>query len=108
VKLLKNNRNIFVFPEGHITDNGSLGKGRGGISYLSRETGTTIVPIGISGVYQMTRKEFFGRKRRIKVVFGPPILRSEIDNSINMENTKLENIYKAESEYVLYKIKQLL
>lgn len=108
VNILKDNRNIFVFPEGHITDDGLLGRARGGISYLSRETGTTIVPVGISGVYKMTRMDFFCRKRKIKVVFGPPISRSEIDRNINIGNSMPENIYKAESEYILYKIKQLL
>ncbi len=78
VKLLKLGYNLCMFPEGKITKTGELGEPHGGIIHLARESGVPIVPVAITGVYKMTLKSFFGRKRHMVLEFGKPILAHQI------------------------------
>jgi 1-acyl-sn-glycerol-3-phosphate acyltransferase len=107
VKLLEEGRNLFVFPEGGITLDGELKVGHGGIAYLAEKTDSTIIPIGISGVYKIGLKALFARKRNIKVTFGIPVSQQEIKQNISREADPIE-LYKRESEYIMGKISELI
>ncbi len=56
---------LAIFPEGHRSRDGKLGKGMTGAAFLARKAGCVVVPAAISGRY--------GLFRRITVRFGEPI-----------------------------------
>lgn len=73
IKLIKNKYSIAIFPEGRRTQDGFAKEARGGVSYLSYKTKTPVVPVGISGVFRMTVRDFILRRRKLKVKIGKPI-----------------------------------
>lgn len=50
---LKNGKVVGIFPEGKMTLNGRLSKGRVGIAKLVLETKAPVLPIGIKGTYKL-------------------------------------------------------
>jgi 1-acyl-sn-glycerol-3-phosphate acyltransferase len=71
--ILKNGGSLNIFPEGRKTRDGSIGPAKGGVAYLAAITGRPVVPVLISGVFRLTGKEFWFRRRRVVVRFGKPI-----------------------------------
>jgi 1-acyl-sn-glycerol-3-phosphate acyltransferase len=47
---------ILAFPEGHRTLDGRLGPFRKGVFYLARDLGVPVVPVTVTGAYDMMRK----------------------------------------------------
>jgi 1-acyl-sn-glycerol-3-phosphate acyltransferase len=47
---------LIVFPEGHRTLDGSVGPFRSGVFRMAREFGVPIVPISITGAFELKRK----------------------------------------------------
>ncbi|MBI2109471.1 MAG: 1-acyl-sn-glycerol-3-phosphate acyltransferase, partial [Parcubacteria group bacterium] len=78
IKLLANGESLLFFPEGIRTRDGNLSKARPGIGYLLYHTNTTIVPVAITGTFNVTPKSFFSRKHKITVTFGEPIQKDNI------------------------------
>ncbi|HEY4478271.1 MAG TPA: lysophospholipid acyltransferase family protein [Candidatus Paceibacterota bacterium] len=97
-RLLESGKNLFYFPEGRITPDGNIGPARGGVTYLMKHTGHSIVPILISGTYGMKYSDFLLRRRYVKVVFGKEIKPSELK----------DNNYKKEAEEVMEKVRGLI
>ncbi|MFC4075744.1 lysophospholipid acyltransferase family protein [Salinithrix halophila] len=50
---LKNNRSLFIFPEGTRSRNACLIHGKRGIELILRKTGVRIVPLGITGTQHL-------------------------------------------------------
>ncbi len=78
IQLLKRGWNLCIFPEGGITKTGELKEPRGGVIHLARASGVPIVPVAITGTYNITPRLFFTRKRHIVLEFGKPILAKNI------------------------------
>ncbi|MCF7823186.1 MAG: 1-acyl-sn-glycerol-3-phosphate acyltransferase [Candidatus Marinimicrobia bacterium] len=77
--MLNQGINITVLPEGNRSLDGKLLAFRKLPFHFAKESGTTIVPIAISGVFAMKNKGSFKLKPgEIVVRFGPIIKRSEI------------------------------
>jgi len=74
IEIINHGNTVLIFPEGGTTKDGNLKKGKGGIAYLSHITNTPIVPIYISGVFKLGIKEWFSRRRRVKITFGKPVI----------------------------------
>lgn len=53
---LRGGHSILTFPEGHRTTNGRLGPFRRGVFFLARDLGVPIVPVTVTGAYDMMRK----------------------------------------------------
>lgn len=66
LSIIRNERNLIVFPEGQISKNGAIGKFKSAIAMLARETGATIVPVYIHSA----QKNLPGTAA--KVIFGTP------------------------------------
>jgi len=64
---------ICIFPEGRKSKDGNIGDAKGGVSFLAHRTNTPIVPVAISGVFDMSKTDFLLRKRKVVVQFGEPI-----------------------------------
>ncbi|MDD4907933.1 MAG: lysophospholipid acyltransferase family protein [Candidatus Omnitrophica bacterium] len=71
---LKNNDIVGIFPEGRRTEDGRLGKVRGGMAHLARESCVLVLPVGILGSFEAwprTRSSI--RLYPITVRIGKPI-----------------------------------
>jgi 1-acyl-sn-glycerol-3-phosphate acyltransferase len=69
IKVLLNGESIWIYPEGGITKDGRLQKGKRGVAYLQHWSGAPIVPIGINGTYKLSLK-----RREIHVNIGKPLV----------------------------------
>lgn len=108
IKLLQENKSVLLFPEGHITNDGSIQTARGGVAYLSRRMNKIIVPVAISGAYDMSISDFFFRQRKIIIRFGSLIYSDELDIVVSRKLDSVENIYKREAAYVMERVKEEL
>lgn len=74
VALLTENKNVGLFPEGHVSYDGKLRDFRRGVALLALKTGRPIVPCAILGAYEaLPRTRIFPRFSQIKVRIGKPI-----------------------------------
>ncbi len=108
IQLLENGYNLFVFPEGKITKDGKLDKARRGIAFIAQKTNCPIIPIGISGAYNISLTDFFLRRRTIKVTFGKPIFQNELKSVIIHDNKNEMIVYEREAAYIMRKIENLM
>ena len=93
--VMKNGKNLCLFPEGLRTLSGDIGKFKKGFGILAKETNAKLVPVLLEGVFEVwprTSKypKFF---RKIRVRFGKPITLEEAEK----EGQKLgaEDAYEA-------------
>jgi 1-acyl-sn-glycerol-3-phosphate acyltransferase len=78
LKLLHEKRNVCIYPEGGRTHDGKLREAHGGVAFLSKTVGAPVVPLAINGLYGMTFKDFFLRKRTVTVRIGPALRPADI------------------------------
>jgi long-chain acyl-CoA synthetase len=65
---------ILVFPEGHHTTDGKMRPFRAGIGLLANNLAIPIVPMRISGLFELKQaRKKFARPWRIKVKIGAPV-----------------------------------
>ena len=57
IRLLDNNQNVMIFPEGRITLTGNLMKVHDGPGFVAAKTGATILPVRVDGAAE----SYFGR-----------------------------------------------
>ncbi len=75
---------VGIFPEGTRTDDGGVQRFKPGFLALLKRTDCDIYPIGIAGAFRaLPRGAYFLRPRPIRVVYGPPITKSEIKDYID-------------------------
>ncbi len=74
-KLMKEKGYSFlIFPEGTRSPNGKLQKFRRGGFFLAVNSGAPIVPVTITGTYELMPKgSFFIKRGKIRVAFYPPV-----------------------------------
>lgn len=71
---------VGVFPEGTRTTDGRMQPFKPGIISLLRRCDLPVYPVGVAGADRaMPRGSIFPRMRKIRVVFGPPILPAEYE-----------------------------
>lgn len=74
IQLLRKGYNIGIFPEGRRTSDGYIQrKVRGGISFLSYNTRVPVLPVGISGVFNLSFIDIILKRRKVVVNFGEPV-----------------------------------
>lgn len=54
---LENGMNVLIFPEGKLSEDGTLGEFLPGFLLLARHTGAKVIPIAVSGGYQMFKRQ---------------------------------------------------
>ena len=80
-KAIKNGVSFLISPEGTRTIDGKLGKFKKGPFHLAKNTGVTIVPIGLSGAFKAKKKPDWRIKPGIlTLTFGKPIFGYEYQN----------------------------
>jgi len=75
LELLSNNGTLGIFPEGKLAPDGNLQEGKHGVGFLAIRSKATIVPVFISGAFDVWPEgsrfpRFF---RKIDVIYGNPI-----------------------------------
>lgn len=79
--LLDNGRSMTILPEGHRTLDGQTKPFKKLPFLLAKQVNKSIIPIGISGLYQLKRKgSWIITPTRIKVSFGSEITREQIES----------------------------
>ncbi|MFQ5965848.1 MAG: lysophospholipid acyltransferase family protein [Candidatus Scalinduaceae bacterium] len=74
LELLRNCGALCVFPEGKMSPDGNLQKGKSGIAFLSIKSKATIVPAYITGAFEvLPLGAFLPRFRKICITYGNPI-----------------------------------
>jgi len=108
IRLLREGKNLMVFPEGHITPDGTIQRAHGGMAYLAEYCHRLVVPVGISGAFKVSMKDFLLRKRKIIMTFGKPVNQDEFRREVARKTGLGEHVYKAEGEYVMGKVRELI
>jgi long-chain acyl-CoA synthetase len=66
--------NILVFPEGQTTVDGAMAPFRTGIGLLAKQLNVPVVPMYLSGLYDLKREERFAtRPGHVQVTIGEPV-----------------------------------
>ena len=108
LRVLRNNKSILIFPEGHKTRTGEImiEDARGGAAYLSEKTGFPIVPVLISGYFNMSLKDFILRRRKVSIIFGGPLSVKDIFSPA-FSYPREQNSYKSSMKNVMRIVKNL-
>lgn len=72
-ELLKKGYSVCIFPEGKRTPDGNIGPARGGLGYLIDASGVPVVPVAISGFFNISLMDFLLRKRTLMLTVGNPM-----------------------------------
>lgn len=79
ISLLESGRSMIILPEGHRTLDGLTKPFKKLPFVMTKQTNNGIIPIGLSGLYQLKRKgSWIIRPSKIKISFGPEITREQI------------------------------
>ncbi|MBI5045798.1 MAG: 1-acyl-sn-glycerol-3-phosphate acyltransferase [Candidatus Niyogibacteria bacterium] len=74
VEVLRSGAKVWMFPEGKFTLDGKIGRGKRGAPYLHRETGAFIVPVGISGHFDvLSERHIYKLGVKVRVNIGRPM-----------------------------------
>jgi len=96
---LEQGSSVFICPEGHRTEDGTLQPLEGGVAILSVKTGAPVVPVWSGGTFRaMAPYMKFPRPRKLYVVFGKPIDPGKLPENLT-EKEKLKYILNKISEF---------
>jgi len=94
-EVLKNKKNLIIFPEGTRTISGQLGEFKKTFAILSRELNIPIVPVSIDGAYNALPKgSFFPRPwKKVRVEFLHPVYpgNSSYNDLADIVRDRIEN-----------------
>ncbi len=93
-EILKYGGNVCLFPEGRCSKSSKHTNAHGGVAYLAEKTGATIIPVAISGIWNLRAKNFFRRELEVSVSFGKSILAKDIINKNEDQPEKYKNAAK--------------
>lgn len=93
IRLLREGKNVCIFPEGVIIREDRVTNVRGGVAYMAEATNLPIIPVRIEGIDRMTMSDFFMRKRKMKITFGKPFYLRDLNlGGIKKDGTKYKEI----------------
>jgi 1-acyl-sn-glycerol-3-phosphate acyltransferase len=105
IGFLHKKRNVVIFPEGKIIRNKKQKVAKGGVVALAKATNALVVPVAISGVSNISFKDFLLRRRYASISFGKPIFTDELfygyDNPSPRQYSKISN------EKIMSKIEEM-
>lgn len=82
IQLLKDGCSLCIFPEGRMSETGTIGEVHGGASFLCYTTNAIVVPAIISGAFQIDMKKILKRKNKIIVELKKPLKRDDLFENI--------------------------
>jgi len=93
IDILEKNHSVVIFPEGRVSEDGTIGEAKPGYIFLAKRTQTPIVPVKIDGTFKLGFWSFLTRKHKVVVTFGDPIDCGElrdVDSEIERMQLKQE------------------
>ena len=73
IEAVKNGDKVWIYPEGRVSKDGNIQKGKKGVVFLHQKTGAPIVPVGIIGNFGILSFKTLLRKNSVKIKIGRPI-----------------------------------
>ncbi len=95
---LKAGKSILIFPEGHRTEDGKLQRLKKMPFLVAKEAGVAIIPVGLSGVYQLNRRgSFIVNPTHVKVKYGKiisaeTVQKLRIDELVELTRSEIQNL----------------
>ncbi len=91
---LKGGGVLGIAPEGTRSQTGALIQAKTGVAFLADQAGVPILPVGVSGTWQITKEILTLRRPKINVKFGepftfPPIDRKERDTGLKQNTDEI-------------------
>jgi long-chain acyl-CoA synthetase len=89
--VLKSGKNLVIFPEGHRSRDGRVGKFKKAFAILSRELNIPVIPLAIKGAFEaLPIKKIIPKPVKIELTFLNPGISPKDDYDVIME--KVRNI----------------
>ena len=104
IALLRKGKSVCIFPEGRVSKDGSIGEPRGGVAYMAQVTHRPIIPVTISGAYNLGVIGFFAKRPHITIHFGKPCFAGDIVPTAYPPQTR----YRKATAHVLQAIRRRL
>jgi long-chain acyl-CoA synthetase len=77
--ILRQGKVLCVFPEGSRSRDGNIKEFKKGVGIIAKEMNVALVPVAISGTFEMMRAgQLFPRRARTSVTFGKPIVPGDL------------------------------
>ena len=91
---LKSGGVLGIAPEGTRSQTGGLIQAKTGVAFLADQAGVPILPVGVSGTWQIMKEILTLQRPKINVKFGepftlPPIERKERDTGLNRNTDEI-------------------
>lgn len=103
-QILKAGRSVAIFPEGKRTEDGRIGFAHGGVAFLAHTYKKPVIPVSISGLFNLNLKDFLLFRRRVIITFGDPI---EATALIPQQHPTVAD-FQAGSKYLMDRIAEML
>jgi 1-acyl-sn-glycerol-3-phosphate acyltransferase len=107
IDIIRAGGSLCFFPEGRTTPNGSIQPAKGGVAYLAYETGATIIPVRIRGVFHFSFKDFILGRRYLSITYGKPMRFSDQFGSIRPDTTPSLDDFKSYANLVMSKVGEM-
>lgn len=101
ISILNDGFNMCIFPEGGTTKDGDIKEAHGGVTHLGLATQKPVVPVLISGTYNINQKKFFSRERHIIIQFLDPILSKDFADAVRDQRD-----YKSAAQMVTNRLRE--
>ena len=72
-RVLSHGGHVGIFPEGDISKNTIPKKFKGGVAKLSLDSKTKVIPVFLSGTYNLRYSKYWLKRSEISIIFGKPI-----------------------------------
>lgn len=108
ISILLRGGSICIFPEGALSKDGRVGKGKPGVAYLLWRTGKPVIPVAITGHRNMGPFGFFLRKHRLVVAFGAPISRQEVFGNVDQSVPPTREELAFATEIIMSRIREMV
>lgn len=92
-----------IYPEGTRSPDGRLHRGHTGVARLALRAGVPVIPVGLTGTYEvMPKDKRIPRRGSVRVNFGSPL---DFSGKRGRENEKL--LLRSVTDEVMFEVKEL-
>lgn len=103
IDALKSGQKLFIFPEGKMSRDGRLQRGKKGVACLHKETDAPVIPMGIEGSYKM-----FSPQNIVKCIMRQRSLTVRIGSPMKLFNPNPNRTLEEGADMVMDRIRELI
>ncbi len=112
VRAIKNGYSLIIYPEGKRSETGEVQKGKWGVAKLFLQTGVPVVPLGITGAFEIMPPHGKTKiKRAVKLNVGKPIFFKEAlekAKNLNEGSEEYKNLCMDITDNIMEDVKKLV